>query len=152
MSYLVIIPLLALQLSPAAPRTDDAARIATPAYSAVTAAAPHAIEKKNPETARLKATIDSMIVVLEAKEYRRFLERFVEPAFRDRKGVDAIMEEFEEEKAELLLAVLKEVRSKTPTYSRRGTAASYKFKKRSDVPRNKINFIKVDGLWYLRND
>jgi hypothetical protein len=150
MTHLLMIPLVVLHVSLTAASPRETGIRAAPAPAALVAAAPSAAGRTNPETARLKATIDSMIVMLEAGQSRPFLERFVEPEFLAQKGVDAIIEEFEEEKVELLLSVLKEIRTRKPTYSKRGTIATYKIRKRSETKRT-INFIKVDGLWYLRN-
>jgi hypothetical protein len=148
MSPLFMIPLCALQISLAAPPAD--ARANTISSTVAAMPAPAAPMKANPETAKLHARIDTAIAMLEAGENRRFLEAFVEPEYLEQKTVDAILEEFEEEKVEILLSVLKEIRTKKPTYKEKGTVAVFKLKKRPDV-RNTINFIKVDGVWYLRN-
>src|SRR5205085_12249001 len=112
--------------------------------------APGSPVKGNPETAKLHARIDSGIVMLEAHQYREFLQAFVDPEFIEHKGVDAILEEFQEEKAELLLSVLKEIRTNKPSYRKGNTVASFKLRKRPDA-HGYINFTRVDGVWYIKN-
>jgi hypothetical protein len=121
-------------------------RAAAPAIASASLSA----AKVNPETARLRRRIDTAIAMLTAREHRAFLEAFVEPEYLAHKSVDAIIEDFAEDKADLLLSVLKEIKNKTPKYTENGTVATYKIRKRRDT-HPAINFILVDGVWYLRN-
>jgi hypothetical protein len=146
MSFMVMIPLLALNLSVVAPHPVAIDNL----HRNGGISAPCGEMKVNPETAKLRARIDSAIVLLEAGERRAILERFVEPAFIQEKGVDVIMEEFDQKKADQLLAALREARGLAPKYRQHGSLASFKLTKTVSV-HGAINFIRVDGVWYLRN-
>ncbi len=102
----------------------------------------------------LRATIDSCIAMVEAGEYVAFLERVVHPDDRERYasrgGYEELAKEFAGEKAEVLLRVLKYVRTRTPKFTKAETVATFKLKK-GMAPRNTIAFVAVDGVWYLSN-
>jgi hypothetical protein len=146
---LVMISLAAFHISFTPPAAGACNGGGTSAKAAVVASA-HSPLKVNPETAKIRARIDSAIVMLEAGSYREFLQEFVDPEFVEHKGVDAIMEEFEKEKADELLEVLKEIRTAKPTYSKHGTIAAFKVPEHHHVA-GPLRFVRVDRVWYIQN-
>lgn len=96
--------------------------------------------------ADLDATIEVAIRMLEAKQYRAFLERFIAPRDRPKLlrdgGVDKLLPEFEAEKAERVLALLKGLRGRPPR--REGARAIFEGDKR-------IVWVQEGGRWYIEN-
>lgn len=111
-------------------------------------------EKPGERLVALRAAIDSCIAMLEAKEYVAFLKRVIHPDDRERyaekNGYEELAKEFAGEKADVLLRVLKYVRTRTPKFTESETVATFKLKKRM-APRGTIVFGAVDGVWYLNN-
>jgi hypothetical protein len=102
----------------------------------------------DPAHGDLDASIDLAISMLEAKAYRPFLERFIAPSDRPKLlkdgGFDAILPEFEQDKAERLLATLRAIRGRAPR--REGARATY------EVPGEKdITWVLEKGRWYIKN-
>lgn len=99
------------------------------------------------------------IAMLEAKEYEKFLERYVPPADKARmleysappgrpaKSMKEIAQEFGKENGERLLAVLKFVKDQKPEFSEEGAKANFTPPKAV----HKVEFKKVDGKWYVSN-
>lgn len=102
----------------------------------------------------LRSTIDSCIAMLEAKDYVTFLERVIHPDDRERYaakgGYEELAKEFAGEKADVLLSVLKYVRTRTPKFTERETVATFKLGK-GVAPRGTIAFVSVAKVWYLKN-
>jgi hypothetical protein len=103
---------------------------------------------------KLETAIPEGVRLLEAKEYATFIKHFAEPdqlkkATRDT-SLEAFAKEFGQEKAAILLKVLKSIKDTKPAFSADGKKATYNLK--DDVAGKKtITFVKVDKYWYIQN-
>lgn len=101
---------------------------------------------------KLRAAIDSGIALLEAQQWKPFLERFIVPAQKEAVmrigGIDELVKEFTDEKAMVLLNALKDVRLRTPKFNEAKSTATLRLTKRLGGHAT-IVFQLVDGAWYI---
>ncbi len=119
------------------------------------AAAAQAQDKPDPRS-KLETAIPDAIRLLEAEEYVNLLKQYVAPDDLKKITEKASLEEFAvrfgEGKAEKLLAVLKAIKDSQPELNAEGTLATFTFPEELQVgSRNKIEFAKVNNLWYIKN-
>jgi len=102
----------------------------------------------------LETAIPEGIRLLEAKEYKVFVEIFVPPADLKRIVEGSSLEEFAkkfgERKAPRLLEILKEIKGTKPSLDESGTKATFALKEEKDGKKS-ITFVKVDKYWYIKN-
>lgn len=102
----------------------------------------------------LETAIPEGIRLLEAKEYATFLKNFVPPEHFQRitnsVSLDEFARKFGEDRAEVMLAVLKAIREEKPTLDDGGTRATYTLKEPVNR-KGSIVWEKVDDHWYIRN-
>ena len=140
------IALLALHLSlPPAARPD----VATVPAPRPAAEAPGWAMRGDARTAKIRARISAALPLLKAKKYSRFFADFSDPVYLEEKGIDAMMEHLEPADPKLLMALLKEARRSEPVYSPDGAIASFTIAK--PAARGWIDFILVDGIWYMKD-
>jgi hypothetical protein len=105
----------------------------------------------NPQ-ARLDTAIAEAIRLIEAQQYRSFLEKFVtaddlkRTLAEDGMSMDAFTDQFIQYLAPLTLKKLNVIRGIAPTMSSDRNQATW-----FDQPKNRpmVTFKKVSGLWYL---
>jgi hypothetical protein len=102
----------------------------------------------------LETAIPEGIRLLEAKEYKVFVESFVIPSELKKIAAGTSLEEFAktfgERKATRLLEVLQEIKDADPTLDETGTKATFALKE-EEVGKESITFIKVEKRWYIQN-
>ncbi len=103
---------------------------------------------------KLETAIPAGIKLLEAKEYKLFLKRFVIPKdFKKHtkgKSLDEIAQRFGQRKASGLLAVLKKINRTKPLLKNTATEAKFGIEK-SAIGKETITFVKVGKYWYIQN-
>ncbi|HEX8844449.1 MAG TPA: hypothetical protein VF791_07385 [Pyrinomonadaceae bacterium] len=112
----------------------------------------------------LNSSIEQAISMLEAKQYKEFLQEFFNPEEManalKRQSLDNLAGEFSKSKAGLLLGVLKRIKGRQPQYSSDQTEARFSLASDTDLPVdpdptardiNYIAFKKVNGVWYIKN-
>lgn len=101
----------------------------------------------------LDTAIADAIRLLEKKEYKEMLKRYVDPKDLEKVTANTPLDEFAEQfgsrKAEQLLLVLKSIQGTKPMLDKDGTEAT--FQPKMEVSKRSIKFGKVDKLWYIRN-
>ncbi len=106
-----------------------------------------AAESKTPED--LAQAIDEGIKMLEAKDYKAFIERFIPPAELKeviaQNGLDELAKNFGNAKAGMLLQALKDIQTMSPELSEDGQKASFAVEPRSVI------FKKIEGKWRIGN-
>ena len=102
--------------------------------------------------------IEQAIIILEAREYKKFLTRFLSPEDKDKLLQNTTIEdfavEFGEKKASLLLKALKETRDNQPEYDNETSEATFHFNSNANSRADKLpplTFKKINGIWYIRN-
>lgn len=125
------------------------------AVPAVAQPMPVLTQKPAHPCAKLETAVPHGITLLEEKRYKEFLEAFCVPA--ELKGLlrDQTLDEFADSfvkggDADVLLRVLKSIRSQEPVLSEEGTVATYRVTEK-DAPRDTIEFVLIEGRWYIRN-
>jgi hypothetical protein len=102
----------------------------------------------------VRAAVGEGIRLLEKKEYRRFLEKFVSPddmqKILRRLTIEQFADEFGRGKAADMLEVLKHVRNKKPTLDKDGKKATFQIEIKG-APRDQIRFIKIGRRWCIQN-
>jgi hypothetical protein len=102
----------------------------------------------------LETAIPEGIRLLEAKEYKVFVEIFVPPAdlkkIIEGSSLEEFAKKFGERKAPRLLEILKEIKGTKPSLDDNGTEATFSLKEEKDGKKS-ITFIKVDKYWYIKN-
>ncbi len=140
---------------PGAPSVD--ASSPSPAAAAASSTAPPAStiarswavgDESDPAHGDLAATIELAIAMLEHKEHRAFLERFIAPEDRRKLledgGIDALLPSFAADKADALLEILRDLRGRSPR--REGQRAIF------DRGGNKeVIWVFANGRWYIKN-
>ncbi len=114
----------------------------------VTAASPLAVAAPSGDRGDLDSSIAIAIRMLEEKDYREFLEEFVAPDdrahFEADGGLEKILPEFADDKADKLLQILKKTQGRTPR--REENRAVF------DSPRSKeVTWVLDHGRWYIKN-
>lgn len=105
------------------------------------------------ETASLETAIPYGIKLLEAKEYKAFLQAFVPPDMykaMTEGGSDEFVKHFAEGRAEKLLAVMKGLKDAKPTLEEDGKKANYKLGEEI-AGKKSIQFIRIGTNWYINN-
>ena len=105
--------------------------------------------------AKLETALPHGIALLEAERYKEFLEAFCVPAELKQALRGQTLDEFaksfgEGGDADVLLRVLKSIRTQEPVMSDEGTVATYRVTEK-DAPRNTIEFTLIEGRWYINN-
>jgi hypothetical protein len=104
--------------------------------------------RREPATAVAEA-----IRVLERKDYATFLQTFARPEelkeLLASKKIEEVAAEFGKEKAADILIALKAAAKMTPTLSREGTRADYRFEKPIGGE-SRITLEKIGEYWYFR--
>lgn len=117
-----------------------------------TATLARADDKPDPRT-KVDTAVAEAVRLLEAKDYATLLKKFVPPDELKRITENASIEEFAtkfgETKAPRMLKAMKAAKGIEPTLSDDGSKATIKFKEPIDG-KEKIEFIKVDKLWYIK--
>ena len=103
----------------------------------------------------LKSSIGQAITMLQAKNYVQFLQRFVRPAdmealLKDCTTLEQCAEAFAEEKAGLLLQVLRKIKNRKPKMDRAENTATFTIPS-PGTGKSKIIWEQVQGVWYIRN-
>jgi hypothetical protein len=120
------------------------------------------IHDKEPEISdprtTLLGTIQEVIRLLEAENYRPIFEAYVCPD--DRKAVeesgktmDEVIQAFGEKRAKTLLKVLKDILQKEPVISEDGSTATFKLEGdlAQEAPSDTFVMIKTQGMWFIKN-
>ncbi|MEQ8786836.1 MAG: hypothetical protein RIC55_11080 [Pirellulaceae bacterium] len=111
------------------------------------------VKTANPRL-QVRTAIEDGIRLLEAKEFKTFIERYAHPMdlkkILKEKSVDELAKEFQESNAEKLLVVLQMIRRDTPEMSEDGRQAVFKLKAEG-LPRDGIRYEKSGDFWYIRN-
>jgi hypothetical protein len=111
-------------------------------------------DKKPDPRGALETAIPEGIRLLEAKEYKPFIEKFALPEhlakMKERGDFDEVVERFGKQDAPDLLGALKSIKDAKPTLDKEGNEATYELK-RPVRDKKVIKFKKVDKLWYLNN-
>jgi hypothetical protein len=134
--------------APRAPRTPQTPLTASASAEPAASAPPSVIAPRDESTADgdLSASLEIAIRMLENKQYRAFLERFVAPKDRPKLlrdgGIDKLLPEFESDKAARLLEMLRALRGRTPR--REGARAVFDGDQR-------IVWIREGGRWFIEN-
>jgi len=105
---------------------------------------------------RLETAIAEAIRLLEAKEYKTFLTKFMAPddykRITEAVAIDLLAEKFAGDRAEHFLKVLHYAKKQKPTLSEDGKLAVFNLDESLRLPnRDKLVFEQIDGLWYIRN-
>ncbi|MEM7810102.1 MAG: hypothetical protein AAF532_01310 [Planctomycetota bacterium] len=99
-------------------------------------------------------TIEGLIAAIEAGRYADVFERYAVPAevekMRARGDYDRSVQEFGERNGPTLLAALKSIGDREPTFADDGLTAWFPTET-SLVGQKKIAFVKIDGEWRLPN-
>lgn len=102
----------------------------------------------------LETAIPEGIRLLEAKEYKVFVEIFVPPAdlkkIIEGTSLEEFAKKFGERKAPRLLEVFEEIKGTNPSLDDSGTKATFALKEEKDGKKS-ITFVKVDKYWYIKN-
>jgi hypothetical protein len=102
----------------------------------------------------LETAIPEGIRLLEAKEYKVFVEIFVPPAdlkkIIEGSSLEEFAKKFGERKAPRLLEILKEIKGTKPSLDDNGTEATFSLKEEKDGKKS-ITFVKIDKYWYIKN-
>ena len=117
--------------------------------------APVVAQDVKPESRQaLETAIPEGLRLLEAKEYKAFVEVFVAPAdlkkITERTSLEEFAKDFGDRKAPLLLEVLKEIKGTKPSLDDNGTKATFALKEERDGKKS-ITFVKIDKYWYIKN-
>lgn len=105
---------------------------------------------------KLETAIAEAVRLLEAKEYKKFLESFVAPEdlkrITEQVPLEVFAERFGRERAGHLLKVLRSIEKAKPQIDPNSREASFTIEQGLQLPgREKMVFIQVGGLWYIRN-
>ena len=119
---------------------------------AAATAAPAPDVKTDPHES-LETLITEGIRLVEAKEYVKLIEFLVSPEELakmkvKKETIEDIAKEFGGKKADVLLKVLKQIKTQKPTLSGEGTKATYKLKE-IDGAGPEISFKRIEKQWYL---
>jgi hypothetical protein len=118
--------------------------------AAVTAADPRPDPREKLETA-----IPEAIRLLEAREYRTFIEQFAVPdelkQVLGQGTIEELTRSFAKENAQLALRVMKQIVGARPTLEADGTRATFELKEAVEGKKS-ITFVKIGKYWYLRNN
>ena len=102
----------------------------------------------------LETVIPEGIRLLEAKEYKVFVELFVPPAelkkIAERTPLEEFAKQFGERKSPQLLEALNEIKGAKPRLDDSGTKATFALREEMGKKRT-ITFVKVDKHWYIKN-
>jgi hypothetical protein len=106
---------------------------------------------KDPQTS-IETSIEACISLLENKEYKTMLEKYVslddmEKILKEH-TIDEFVLSFAEKKADRMLNALKLAKGKKIEYEENGTVGIIKFEKVESGP-NEFIFIKIGELWYI---
>ena len=118
-----------------------------------------AVAEENPQ-AKIESAVAEAIRLLEAREHKTFLQKFIEPDAlakmreeteeRGEDALDHLLKQFVPVKSETLLKALKSIKDATPSYENDGNKAVFKLEE-GPYTKGHISFRRVDGLWYLEN-
>ena len=102
---------------------------------------------------RLETAIEEAIRLLDKKDYTTFLSMFVPPEAlaRRRDTLEEFAAAFAGEKADRLLAALKQIRTATPAMSPEGTQATYQISPRPERGPDSLRWNKIGKFWYIAN-
>lgn len=105
---------------------------------------------------KLETAIAEAVRLLEAKEYKKFLESFVAPEdlkrITEQVPLEVLAEQFGRERAGHVLKVLRSIEKAKPQIDPNSREASFTIEQGLQLPgREKMVFIQVGGLWYIRN-
>ncbi len=121
-------------------------------FSFVTPVVAQDVKAESRET--LETLIPEGIRILEAKEYKTFVEIFVPPdelkKITEGTSLEEFAKTFGERKAPRLLEILKEIKGTKPSLDDNGTKATFVLKEEKDG-KKAITFVKVDKYWYIQN-
>jgi hypothetical protein len=110
------------------------------------------VSQEKPEN--LEQDIAEAIRLLEAKDYKGLLKRYVEPELlkniTERLTLEKFAEKFAGDKADKLLNALKATKDLTPQMDHETNIATYTFKQPVDGT-SQIRFRKIGKLWYIKN-
>lgn len=104
--------------------------------------------------------LDSVIALgirqLEAKEYMTFLQTVVPPdelkkISEKEGGLAALAKSFGEGKAVSLLAVLKAIQARKPTFENDGKTATFTIPDATGSTKGVIKFTRIENNWYIIN-
>jgi hypothetical protein len=105
-----------------------------------------------PEREALEKAIPYGISLLEAKNYKAFLEAFVKPddlkQITKAQPMDEFAAEFGKEAAADVLTVLKKIKDLKPKLDEKGTTATYTLPE-AVKGETEFKFLKVDKYWYI---
>lgn len=107
-------------------------------------------EKEAQATAEVKATIDSMLALIEMGDIATLIARYlyppdVEEALSEQVAFDVLVQRFKTHGAERLKAALKEARTQKPDWNSELDKAHFEREGKDVI------FVRYKGQWYLRN-
>lgn len=107
-------------------------------------------EKEAQATAEVKATIDSMLALIEMGDIATLIARYlyppdVEEALSEQVTFDVLVQRFKTRGAERLKAALKEARAQKPNWNSELDKAHFEQEGKDVI------FVRYKGQWYLRN-
>jgi hypothetical protein len=106
------------------------------------------------EQRTVSQTIDKVIQLIDAKEYKAMIENCVDPAqvekLKSMGNFDENFKAFPEEKAQALKSALTKAKDIPPVYNESKTEATIEFPKSDNQPRA-LRFVKVKEQWYVCN-
>lgn len=113
-------------------------------------------EDKEEYRTKLETAIPRAIKMLEAGQHADFLKAFVTPdemkKITERVTFEEFAAKFGERKAAALLATLRHIEGKKPTHVERdGNLVTYELPEDLKAPGNRIKFVRIDNLWYIKN-
>lgn len=128
---------------------------ATSSATSIIYVTPYSYAKRDTALASLKNSVSQAITMLETKDYVAFLRRFVRPQdmehlLKECTTLEQCAEAFAEEKAGLLLQVLRKVKNGKPKMNRRENTATFTIPNIKEG-KSKIIWEQVQGIWYIRN-
>lgn len=105
--------------------------------------------------AKLETAIPHGIKLLEEKKFKEFIETFAHPdelkKILENTDLETIAKGLaESDKGAILIKIFKDLQGKEPMLAENGSKATYKVTTEGS-PKDAIEFVKVEGRWYIRN-
>jgi hypothetical protein len=100
--------------------------------------------------------INTAIKLIETEKYEELITTVAHPSdvakMKKEQDFAQVAKNFGQHKAKTLLAILKAIKNQTPTLNDDQSRASFAVADEfEDAPKRTIDFIKVEGAWYLKN-